>query len=55
MLLTLSRQAVLPVIFALLLRLTGDLNILWCAFILAEAVSIPLALRLWENAFRKVG
>lgn len=52
MVLTLTRQAILPVLFALVLRLTGSLTILWFAFILAEAAGIPLGLWLWRRAYR---
>lgn len=50
MILTMTRQAVLPILFALVLRLFGNLELLWTAFILAEALGIPLALRLWKRA-----
>ena len=40
----------LPVVFALLLRLTGNLNLLWLTFILAELAGIPFALWLWRGA-----
>ena len=55
MVLTLTRQAILPIAFAAILRLTGNLNVLWLAFILAEAAGIPLALYLWRRAFRSIG
>lgn len=53
MALTMTRQAVLPVVFALLLQLFGNLNFIWLGFILAELAGIPLALVLWEKAWRK--
>ena len=55
MVLTLTRQAILPVLFALILRLTGSLTVLWSAFILAEAAGIPLGLWLWRRAYRNAG
>ena len=54
MILTMARQAVLPVLFALLLRLTGSLNMIWLGYILAEAICIPLALYLWRKAYANV-
>ena len=53
MVLTMSRQAVLPVVFALALRaLGGSLALIWWAFVLAEAVGMPLGLCLWRVARR---
>ncbi len=49
-----ARQAVLPVLFALVLRLTGNLNMIWLGYVLAEAVCIPLALFLWNRAYARV-
>ena len=54
--LTLLRQAVLPVVIAGLLSLTGWLPSVWISFAAAELVCIPLALRLWRknwNTLRK--
>ena len=56
MILTLLRQAVLPVVIAGLLSLTGWLPSVWISFAAAELVCIPLALRLWRknwNTLRK--
>lgn len=53
MALTMTRQAVLPVVFALILQLFGNLNLVWLGFILAELAGIPLALVLWKKAWRK--
>ena len=50
MVLTMTRQAVLPILFALLLRFFGNLTLLWTAFILAETLGLPLALYLWRRA-----
>ena len=54
MILTMARQAVLPVLFALLLRMTGRLSMIWLGYVLAEAVCIPLALFLWKRAYSNV-
>lgn len=50
MVLTLLRQAALPILLAFLLSLTGDLTALWLCIPLAEALCIPLALRLWTGS-----
>ena len=49
MLLTMLRQAALPVLLAFVLRLTGNLNMIWISFVLAEALSVPTAIQLWKN------
>lgn len=49
MILTLLRQAALPVLLALALRGFGRLNLIWLAFLLAEAICVPLALALWKR------
>lgn len=54
MVLTMTRQAILPVAFALLLQFFGNLNLIWLGFILAELAGIPLALVLWKKAWRGV-
>ncbi|WP_322173980.1 MATE family efflux transporter [Acutalibacter caecimuris] len=54
MVLTMTRQAILPVAFALILQLFGSLNLIWLGFILAELAGIPLALVLWKKAWRGV-
>lgn len=54
MVLTMTRQAILPVAFALLLQFFGNLNLIWLGFILAELAGIPLALILWKKAWRRV-
>ncbi len=50
MYLTVTRQAILPVVFALVLRIFGVLDFIWCAFILAELVGIPFAVYLWKKS-----
>ena len=55
MYLTMLRQAVFPVGLALVLRLSGQLSLVWAAFPLAECLGIPLGLFLWrkaQNAFQ---
>ena len=54
MVITMTRQAVLPLVFAVLLLASGNLNLIWGAFVLAEAVGAPLALWLWRRGFSKV-
>jgi len=49
MIVTLLRQAVLPVTLALALRPLGRVEYIWFAFVLAEAVGIPVALLLWRK------
>ena len=55
MVVTMSRQALLPLAFAWLLSLTGNLNLLWCAFLFAELAGIPLAVRFWKKGYRQSG
>ncbi len=50
MYLTVTRQAILPVVFALILRIFGILDFIWCAFILAELAGIPFAIYLWKKS-----
>lgn len=50
MYLTVTRQAILPVVFALVLRRFGILDYIWCAFVLAELVGIPFAIYLWRKS-----
>ena len=49
MLLTLSRQVVLPIIFIAVLSGFGKLSMIWMAFVLAEAVVIPFGMILWRK------
>jgi len=50
MYLAVTRQAILPVVFALVLRMFGILDFIWYAFILAELVGIPFAVYLWKKS-----
>lgn len=54
MLLTLSRQVILPVLFIAVLSRLGNLSLIWMSFVLAEAVVIPLGLLLWKRESAKV-
>ena len=54
MILTLLRQAVLPVLFALALRLTGWLPAVWLSFVLAELVCLPLAIAFWRKNWGRI-
>ena len=49
MVLTLLRQAILPVLLALVFRHFGNLNLIWLAFVMAEAIGIPAAMMLWHS------
>ena len=52
MILTMTRQAVLPVAFALVLQFFGSLELVWLGFVLAELEGIPLAVILWKRAYQ---
>ena len=54
MVLTLTRQAVLPLCLAFAASLLGHLTAVWAAFSVAEAIGVPLALVLWKRAERFV-
>lgn len=54
MILTLSRQVVLPLGLGLALAQLGNLNYVWSAFLLAEVIAIPLALVLFGRAKKAV-
>ena len=49
MVLTLLRQAIPPVLLALVFKGFGNLNLIWLAFVLAEAIGIPAAMMLWRS------
>lgn len=49
MLLTMLRQAILPVLLALLLSRTGWLPSVWLEFVISELVCIPLAMLFWKR------
>ena len=48
-----TRQAILPLMFAFLLKGFGNLNLIWGAFVLAELCGIPLAAALWKRKGEK--
>ena len=50
MVLTMLRQAVLPVLLALALSRTGKLMPVWAAFAVSEALCLPLAARFWQQS-----
>lgn len=49
MVLTLLRQAILPVLLALVFRMAHSLPMIWIAFVLAEAICVPGAFVLWKK------
>ena len=54
MAITMARQALLPVLFALILRSFHTLQVMWYGFILAELLCIPLAWIQWKSAFERI-
>lgn len=50
---TMLRQAILPLAFAFLLSRTGQLQIVWTAFVLAELIGIPVAVLLWRKSYHE--
>lgn len=54
MMLTMARQVILPVVLLTLLSGFGELSLLWLAFVLAEAVVIPVGILLWRKEAEKV-
>ncbi len=53
MYISMTRQAILPLVFAFLLKRFGNLNLIWGAFVLAEFCGIPLAMWLWKRKGEK--
>ena len=49
MLLTLSRQVALPMIFLAVLSHTKNLSLVWMAFVAAEAAVLPFGLFFWKR------
>ena len=49
MLLTLSRQVVMPVLLITAVSWFGELSLIWWAFVLAEALVIPVGMILWKK------
>ena len=54
MILTMARQAVLPLVFAGIFSRFGDLELLWTGFILAEFLGIPLAAWFWRKGYEQL-
>ena len=54
MYLNLIRQALLPVIFALILSKTGVLDLIWTGFVLAAILCLPVAWTLWKKAYQQL-
>ncbi len=50
---TITRQVVLPIGFAFILSRTGDLNIVWTAFLISEILTIPLLFILFNRIKKK--
>lgn len=54
MVLTLCRQVFFPVILISAFSRTGSLSLIWFAFVVAEAVTVPLGIVLWKRKAGKV-
>ena len=54
MVLTMARQAVLPVALAWVLKGSGQLKLIWLAFVMAEMICVPLALLFWKRGLKSV-
>lgn len=54
MILTMARQAVLPLLFAGIFSRIGNLDLLWTGFILAEFLGIPLTAWLWKKGSGRI-
>ncbi|MCM1192313.1 MAG: MATE family efflux transporter [Acetatifactor muris] len=54
MILTMARQAILPLIFAGIFSRLGNLDLLWIGFILAEFLGIPAAMWFWKKGCRRM-
>ena len=53
MLLTLSRQVIMPVLLITAVSCFGELSLIWWAFVLAEALVIPMGITLWKKESQK--
>lgn len=53
MYISLTRQAVLPILFALILSRFGNVSLVWISYIIAELCGIPLAIYLWKTKKEK--
>lgn len=54
MVLTVLRQAILPVLLVVILGSTGRMMWVWAAFPAAEAICIPLARKLWNRSYTTI-
>lgn len=54
MLITMLRQAILPLLLAAVLSGTGNINLIWVAFVVAEIVMIYPAVLIWKKNLKKV-
>ena len=54
MLITMLRQAILPLLLAYALSGTGEINLIWGAFVIAEIVMIYPAMLIWKKNLKKV-
>ncbi|MDO4965849.1 MAG: MATE family efflux transporter [Lachnospiraceae bacterium] len=54
MLLTMLRQAVLPLAFAYTVSRMGQINLIWFAFVVAEILMIYPAINIWKNNLKRV-
>lgn len=54
MILTMLRQAILPVVLAFLLKMTGWLPSVWLAFVAAETICLPLAVMIWRKNWKRI-
>ncbi|MCQ2529579.1 MAG: MATE family efflux transporter [Saccharofermentans sp.] len=54
MLITMLRQAILPLLLAYTLSGTGKINLIWGAFVIAEIVMIYPAMLIWNKNLKKV-
>ncbi len=52
MILTMTRQAFLPIILILLISRLGNLNLIWICFVASEIITMPLGILLWKRAVR---
>ncbi len=52
MILTMTRQAVLPIILVFILSRFGSVNLIFISFVAAEIITLPLGINLWKRAVR---
>ncbi len=52
MILTMTRQAFLPIVLILILSRLGNLSLIWTSFVAAEIITIPLGISLWKRAVK---